>query len=117
MAFNEYIFYTSVRFNSLSISNIENFERFLNLNSVFSYEMISEQFNDVSSIDNMAFNLFKDPIYYLSQLFNGHLNRHNRFLLVLSDAYVHAVPLVVRTIYSSKIIVRLLYVILVLSDI
>ena len=58
MAFNGYIFYTSVRLNSLSISNIENFERFMNLNCIFSYEIISEQFNDVSSISNKAFNLF-----------------------------------------------------------
>ena len=76
--------------------------------------MISEQFNDVSSINNKAFNLFIYRIYYLLQLFNGHLNRHNSFLLLLSDAYVHADPLVVRTIYSSITIVRLLYVIIVL---
>ena len=67
MAFNAYIFNTSVRLNSLSISNIENFERFMNLNYIFSYEMISEQFNGVSSIDNKAFNLFIDRIYYLLQ--------------------------------------------------
>ena len=79
--------------------------------------MISEQVNDVSSINNMAFNLFIDRIYYPLQLFNGHLNGHNSFFLVLSDAYVHAVPLVVRAIYSSIIIVRLLYVITVLADI
>ena len=79
--------------------------------------MISEQCNDVSSINTMAFNLFKDRIYYLLQLFSGHLNGHNSFFLVLSGAYVHAVPLVVRTINSSKIIVRLLYVIIVLADI
>ena len=58
MEFNIYIFYTSVRFNSVSISNIESFEHFMNLNSIFSYETISEQFNDISSINNMAFNLF-----------------------------------------------------------
>ena len=79
MAFNAYIFYTSVRLNSLSISNIETFERFMNLNSIFSYKMISEQFNDVSSINNKEFNLFIDRIYYLLQLFNGHLNGHNSF--------------------------------------
>ena len=50
----------------------------------------------------MEFNLFIDRIYYLLQLFSGHLNGHNSFFLVLSDAYVHAVPLVVRTINSSK---------------
>ena len=79
--------------------------------------MISEQFNDVSSINTMAFNLFQDRIYYLLQLFSGHLNGHNSFFLVLIDAYIHAVPLVVPTINSSKIIVRLLYVIIVLADI
>ena len=79
--------------------------------------MISEQFNDVSSINTMAFNLFIDLIYYLLKLFSGHLNGHNRLFSVLSDAYVHAVPLVVHTINSSKMIVRLLYVIIVLADI
>ena len=79
MAFNAYIFNTSVRINYLSISNIENVERFMNIHKIFSYEIISEQFNDVSSINNKAFNLFIDRIYYLLQLFNGHLNRHNSF--------------------------------------
>ena len=95
MTFNVYIFYTSVRLNSFSISNIENFERFMNLNSIFSHEMISEQFNDVSSIHTTAFNLFIDRIHYLLQIFSGHLNWHNNFFLVKSDAYVHAVPLLV----------------------
>ena len=117
MAFNIFIFYTSVRFNYVSISHIENFERFMNLNSIFSNEMISEQFNDVSSINTMAFNLFIDHIYHLLQLFCGHLNGRNSFSLVLSDAYVHAVPLVVRTINTSKSIVQILYVIIVLADI
>ena len=76
------MFYTSVRLNSLSISNIENFERFMDVNGIFSYKMISEQFNEVSSINNKAFNLFIDRIYYLLQLFNGHLNRHNSFFKV-----------------------------------
>ena len=58
--------------------------------------MISEQLNDVSSINNKAFNLFIDRIYYLLQNFIGHLKRHNSFFLILSDA---------RTIYSLKIIV------------
>ena len=66
----------------------------MNLNSIFSYEMISEQFINVISINNKALNLFIDRIYYLLQLFNGHLNRHNSFFLVLSDAYVHADSLV-----------------------
>ena len=74
MAFNIFIFHTSVRFISMSISHIENFERFMNLDSIFSYEMISEQFNDVSSINTMAFNFFIDRIYYLLELFNGYLN-------------------------------------------
>ena len=65
----------------------------------------------------MAFNLFIDRIYYLLQLFIGHLNGHNSFFLVFSDAYVNAVILVVRTINSSKIILQLLYVIIVLEDI
>ena len=68
--------------------------------------MISEQFNDVSSINTMASNLLIDRMYYLIQLFSGHLNGHNSFILVLSDAYLHAVPLVVRTIYSSIILVQ-----------
>ena len=75
--------YTSVRFNYVSISNIENFERFMIFNAIFSYEMISEHFNDVSSINTMAFNLFIDRIYYLLQLFNGHLNGHNSFFKFL----------------------------------
>ena len=79
MAFNAYIFYTSVQFNSLSISNIENFELVLNLNSIFSYEMISEQFNDVSSMNNQAINLSIDRIYYLLRLCNANLHRHNSF--------------------------------------
>ena len=65
MAFSAYIFNTSVRLNSLSINNIENFERVMNLNSLFSYEMISEQFIDVSSINNKALNFFIDRFYYL----------------------------------------------------
>ena len=79
--------------------------------------MISEQFHDVSSINTKVYNLYIDRIYYLLQLFSGHLNGHNSFFLILSDAYIHAVRLVVRTINSSKIIVRLLYVIIVLADI
>ena len=65
----------------------------------------------------MAFNLFMDRTYYLLKYFSGHLNGHNNFFLVLSEAYVPAVPLVVRKINSSKIIVRLLYVFIVLADI
>ena len=33
MAFNIFIFYSSVQFNSMSISLIENFERFMNPNA------------------------------------------------------------------------------------
>ena len=84
-----YIFLnTSVRFNYVSISHIENFERFMNHNAFFSFENISEQFNDVCSINSTAFNLFIDRIYYVLQLFSGHLNGHNSFFLVLSEAYV-----------------------------
>ena len=79
--------------------------------------MISEQFNDVRSINTMAFNLFIDRIYYLLQYFSGNLNWHNNFFFVLSDAYVHAVPLLLRTINAPKIIVRLLYVSILLADI
>ena len=60
--------------------------------------MIPEQFNDVSSINNMAFNLFIHRIYYLLQYFSVHLNGHNNLYLVICDAYVYAVPLLVRTI-------------------
>ena len=74
--------------------------------------MISEQFNDVRSINNMVFNLFIHRMYYLLQYFSGHLNGYNNFFLVLCDTYVHAVPLLVRTINSSKIIERFLYVII-----
>ena len=79
MAFNAYIFYPSVELNSLSISNIETFERFMNFNWIFSYEMISEKFDDVSSINNKALNLFIDRTYYPLQLFNGHLNGNYSF--------------------------------------
>ena len=65
----------------------------------------------------MAFNLFINRIYYLLQYFSGHLNSHNNYFLVLSDTYVHAVPLGVGTINRSEIILRLLYVIIVLADI
>ena len=68
--------------------------------------MISEQFNDVSSLNNMAFNLFMDSIYYSLQCLSGDLNGHNNDFLDLCDAYVYAVPLLVRTINLLKIIVR-----------
>ena len=68
--------------------------------------MVSEQLNDVSSINNMAFNLFIHRIYCMLQYFSGHLNGQNNFFLVLCDAYIYTVPLLVRTINSSKIIVR-----------
>ena len=79
--------------------------------------MISEQFNDVSSINNMELNLFIHRIYDLLQYFSGHLNGHNNFLLVKSDAYVQTVRLLVCTINSSKIIVRLSFFINFLVDI
>ena len=75
--------------------------------------MISEQFNDVSSINNMAFNLFIHRIYFMLQYFSGHLNGQNNLFLDLCDAYVYTVPILVRTINSSKIIVQFLYVIIV----
>ena len=68
--------------------------------------MISEQFNDVSSLNNMSFNLFMNRIYYWFQCFSVHLNRNNNNFLVLCDAYVYAVPLLARTINLLKIIVR-----------
>ena len=49
--------------------------------------MISEQFNAVSSINNMAFNLFINRIYFMLQYLSGHFNGQNNFFLVLCDAY------------------------------
>ena len=60
--------------------------------------MISEQFNDVISLNNMAFNLFIHHIYYWFRHFSGHFNVHIHEFLVLCDAYVYAVPLLVRKI-------------------
>ena len=68
--------------------------------------MISEKFNDVSSLNNMAFNLFIHRIYYCFQCFSVNLNGHNNDFLVLCDPYVYAVSLLVRTIHLLKIIVR-----------
>ena len=68
--------------------------------------MISEQFIDVSSPNNMAFNLFMHNIYYCFKRFSGHLNGHNNNFLVLCDKYVYAVPLLVRTINVLKMNVR-----------
>ena len=73
--------------------------------------MILEQLNDVSSINNMAFNLFIHRIYFILQYFSGHLNGQNNFFLVLCDAYVSTVSLLVRTIQ------QFLYVIIVSEDI
>ena len=50
-------------------------------------------------------------------MFSGHLNGHNNDFLVLCDAYVYAVPLLVRTINFMNIIVRFYYIIIVLVDI
>ena len=47
--------------------------------------MISEQFNDVSSLNNMEFNLFIHHIYHWFQRFSGHLNGHNNEFLVVCD--------------------------------
>ena len=68
--------------------------------------MISEQFNDVSSLNNMAFNLFTPHMYLWFQCFSGHLNGHNNDFLVLCDVHVYAVLLLVRTINFLTIIVR-----------
>ena len=68
--------------------------------------MISEQFNDVSSLNNTAFNLFIHHIYYWFCRLSGNLNRHNNDFLVLRDAYVYAVPLLVRTINILKMNIR-----------
>ena len=64
--------------------------------------MISEQFNDVSSLNNMAFNLFINHIYYWFRHFSGNLNGHNHDFLVLCGAYVYAFPLLVCTINVLK---------------
>ena len=77
--------YTSVRFNSVSISDIEYFER---------------------SMNHTAFILFIHIIYYYLQFFSGHLNGHNHDFLFVCDAYVYAVELLVSTINLLKIIVR-----------
>ena len=55
--------------------------------------MISEQFNDVSSFINTAFDLFIYHIYYWFRHFSGHLKGHNHDYLVLCDTYDYAVPL------------------------
>ena len=68
--------------------------------------MISEQFNDVRSLNNMAFNLFIHNIYHWFQRFSGNLNGHNNEFLVLCNAYVYAVPLLVCTINVLKMNVR-----------
>ena len=47
--------------------------------------MISEQFNDIRSLNNMAFYLFIHHIYYRFRCFSGHLNGHNNYFLVQSD--------------------------------
>ena len=65
--------------------------------------MISEQFNAVSSLNNMAFNLFVHHFYYLFRHFSGHLNGHNNDFLVLCDAYVYTVPFLLRTVDILKI--------------
>ena len=49
--------------------------------------MVSEQFNDIISLNNMEFNHF-----------SGHLNGHDNDFLVLCYAYVYVVPFLVRTV-------------------
>ena len=78
--------------------------------------MILEQFIDVSSINNMFFNLLIHRIDFFLQYFNWHLSGHNNLFLVHCDAYVYAVTLLVRTIKQSKIIGRFLYVIIDIAD-
>ena len=69
--------------------------------------MVSEQFNDVSSLNNMAFNFFIHHAHYCFRRFSGHdLNGHNNDFLVLCDAYVYAVRLFVLTINVLKMNVR-----------
>ena len=68
--------------------------------------MISEHFDEVSSLNNMAFNLFIHHIYYWFRHFSGHLNGNNHDFLVLCDAYAYAVPLLVRKINVLKMYVR-----------
>ena len=68
----------------------------------FSYVLISEQFNDISSLNNMAFNLFIHHFYYWFRHFSGHLNGRNNNFLVICDAYVYAVPFLVRTVDVLK---------------
>ena len=69
----------------------------------FSYVLISEQFNDISSLNNMAFNLFIHHFYYWFVHFSGHLNGHNNDFLVLCYVYDDAVPSLVRTVDVLKI--------------
>ena len=64
--------------------------------------MISEQFNDFSSLNNMTFNLFIHCIHYSLQCFSQHLNWHNIDFLLLYDAFVYAVSFLVRTINLLK---------------
>ena len=68
----------------------------------FSYVLISEQLNDNSSLNNMAFNMLIHHFYYWFGHFSGHLNGHNNDFLVLCDAYVYAVPFLVRTVDVLK---------------
>ena len=60
--------------------------------------MISEQFNDVISLNNMVFNLFIHHFYFLFRHFSVHLNGYNKKHLVLCDAYVYAVPFLLHTV-------------------
>ena len=72
---------------------------------MFSYVLISEQFNEIISLSNMAFNLFIHHFYYWFVHFSGHLNGHNNDFLVLCDAYVYTVPFLVRTFDVLKMTV------------
>ena len=47
------------------------------------YVLISEQFNDISSLKNMTFNMFILNFYQQFGHFGGHINRHNNNFLVV----------------------------------
>ena len=98
--------YTSVRFNFVLISHIEYFERSLNDNA-FSYTIcFQNSLMTLSHLKNMALYLFIHHMYFWFPRFSGYLNWHNNDFLVLCDAYVYAVPLLVRTINVLKMDVR-----------
>ena len=68
--------------------------------------MISEQFNDFSSLNNMAFNLFIHHMYYCFECFVGHSNGHKNDFLIQCHTNLYEIPFLVRTINLLKSIVR-----------